>query len=59
MLGEAKSEVKKLGIEKKMSTQEAYMKDNIQKLLATKLQSLGNTFRRKQLVYQSRMRIYL
>jgi syntaxin 16 len=38
-----------------LSVQEGYMRQNIQKLLASKLQDMGNTFRRAQLSYQSEL----
>lgn len=50
---DAKEEIKNLGAGVEMSPQVAYMKDNIQKVLASRLQDVGNKFRRDQLRYQS------
>lgn len=50
---DAKEDIKNLGTGVEMSPQVAYMKDNIQKVLASRLQDVGNKFRRDQLSYQS------
>jgi len=52
-MAEAKEEIKKLGKGTQMSNQENYMKENIQKVLASRLQDIGNKFRKDQLRYQS------
>ena len=50
---DVKDTIKKLGSGTEMSPQVTYMKDNIQKVLASRLQDVGNRFRRDQLRYQS------
>lgn len=52
-MGEIKEAIKQLGKGSQMSNQETYMKENIQKVLASRLQDIGNKFRRDQLRYQS------
>ena len=52
-MGEIKEAIKQLGKGIQMSNQETYMKENIQKVLASRLQDIGNKFRRDQLRYQS------
>ena len=50
---DAKDSIKRLGSGTEMTAQVTYMKDNIQKVLASRLQDIGNRFRREQLRYQS------
>lgn len=52
---DAKDQIKSLGVGANLSQQTSYMKDNIQKVLASKLQDIGNVFRRDQLNYQSEL----
>lgn len=56
LIRDAKDEIKRLGTEEKLSTQSKHMRDNIQKALATRLQSIGDHFKREQLRYQSELR---
>lgn len=55
LLREAKDEIKLLGSDEKLSTQSKHMRDNIQMALASRLQSIGQHFRREQLRYQSEL----
>ena len=53
LMRDAKDSIKRLGSGTEMTAQVTYMKDNIQKVLASRLQDIGNRFRREQLRYQS------
>ena len=53
MMRDIKEGIKGLALGVEMSPQVTYMKDNIQKVLASRLQDIGNQFRRDQLRYQS------
>jgi syntaxin 16 len=55
MMRDIKEGIKGLALGVEMSPQVTYMKDNIQKVLASRLQDIGNQFRRDQLRYQSEL----
>jgi hypothetical protein len=53
LMRDVKDEIKRLGADEKLSHQGKHMRDNIQMALATRLQEIGDRFRRDQLRYQS------